>query len=82
MDTAHLHCYNAGDLWAYLSCLGLEVQGYRVVFSEERPGLFSRLRGLLASYVVTRLLGCDYADNLLMVARRPAKASGDSSSSS
>jgi hypothetical protein len=69
-DMTHLHCYNAHDLWSYLTCLGLDVRGYRVVFSAERRGLLTRLRESASAYLITRVLGCDYADGLLIIARK------------
>jgi hypothetical protein len=72
-DMTHLHCYNIADVWSFLTCLGLEVEGYRIVFSTERVGLLARVKQLAAAYVTTRLLGCDYADNLLLVARKRSR---------
>jgi hypothetical protein len=71
-DMTHLHIYNAPDLWAYMSGLGLTVAGYRIVFGPEHPSLSERIRGLAAAFVASRLLGCDYTDNLAMIARKPA----------
>ena len=47
----------------------------RIVFSSERVGLLSRVKQWAAAYVTTRLLGCDYADNLLLVARKRSRPS-------
>lgn len=69
-DMTHLHLYNLPDLWAHLTAAGLRVAGYRVVFGA-RPSGIERLRFLLGAWVTTRLLGADYADNILLVARRP-----------
>jgi hypothetical protein len=66
----HLHCYNLTDLWAYLTSLGLVVEGYRIAFRGPSLSLFERLRFLSGAYVTTRLLGCDYADNILLIARK------------
>ncbi len=69
-DMTHVQCYNVYDLWAYLTTLGLETTGYRVCFSAPHQGLFNRMRTLLQRYVVTRLMHCDYADNISLVARK------------
>jgi len=68
-DMTHVHCYNAPDLWAFLRCLELEVTGHRVVFW--RAGLGFRLRHVVAKLIVTQFLGLDYADNIVMLAKRP-----------
>jgi hypothetical protein len=71
-DMTHLHLYNLPDLWAFATTLGLQASGYRVVFGPaRRPGLWTRGIGMLGKFVVTRLLGCDYADNIALVAQRP-----------
>lgn len=64
-DMTHLHCYNLPDLWAYLTAEGFQTAGYRVVFSEsiERK----KFRTLLARYIITRVLGNDYADNIALI---------------
>lgn len=71
-DMTHVQCYNAIDLYSYLACLDLEVQGYRISLQREQPTRLAHLRQLPARYVTVKLLGCDYADNLGMVARKPA----------
>jgi hypothetical protein len=72
-DMTHLHLYNLPDLWAFVTALGCRASGRRVVFGAgRRPGLWARGLGLLGRFVTTRLLGCDYADNIALVARRPA----------
>jgi hypothetical protein len=70
-DMTHLHIYNAPDLWAYLSGLGLTVEGFRIVFSSEHPSIADRIRGLAGAFIASRLLGCDYADNIAMIASKP-----------
>jgi hypothetical protein len=70
-DMTHCQVYNAGDLWSVLTCLDLEVHGYRVAFG--RPGFWSRLLDVPRRYLITRVLGCDDADNLLLIARKPGQ---------
>ena len=67
-DMSHLHCYNLNDLWSYLSNFNLEVKGYRVVFVAERTSLKNKFLSMIGSYVITRLLGMDYADNIMLIA--------------
>jgi hypothetical protein len=70
-DMTHRQVYNAGDLWSVLTCLDLEVQGYRVAFG--RPGFWGRLLDVPRRYLIARVLGCDYADNLLLIGRKLAR---------
>ena len=69
-DMTHLQCYNAHDLWAYMEGLGLTVEGFRVFFGPERPGISQKIRELAATFITTQLLGCDYADNIAMIGRK------------
>ena len=73
-DMTHLHCYNAQDLWAYLSQLDLDVRGYRVVFNQPTKNPFKTLRFAASTFVISRILGTDYADNILLIAQRKAEA--------
>jgi len=70
-DMTHLHCYNIADLWAYLCCHDLEVKGYRVCFLPEKQNVLQRLKTMTGQYVASRILGCDFADNIVLIARRP-----------
>ncbi|HXH73695.1 MAG TPA: methyltransferase domain-containing protein [Bacteriovoracaceae bacterium] len=69
-DMTHLHCYNAPDLWAYLTCMDLDVKGYRVHFT--RPGFhpLTWIKNFISKIIITQFLGMDYADNIVMVARK------------
>lgn len=69
-DMTHVQCYNAPDLWTYLSCLDLQVKGYRVNFSVKNKNFFYRIRFLLSQVFITKFLGMDYADNIIMVCKR------------
>jgi len=71
-DMTHLHIYNAGDLWAYLKCEGLEVDLYRVALRDERPGPLVEARLRITDYVKLKILGCDFANNIAAVARTPS----------
>jgi hypothetical protein len=71
-DMTHLHVYNAGDLWAYLKCEGLEVDLYRVALRDEHPGPVASTRLKITDYVKRKILGCDFANNIAAIARRPA----------
>jgi hypothetical protein len=72
LDMTHLHCYNINDLWAYLTSLGLETQGWRIVFGPPPSGPLQRVKLLAAAYVTSRVSGCDYADGIALIARKPA----------
>jgi SAM-dependent methyltransferase len=67
-DMTHVQAYNLPDLWAYLTCLSFETTGYRVAFRPPRPTLSARAMSFLSKALVTRLLGLDYADNILLIA--------------
>lgn len=69
-DMTHVHCYNGGDLWAFLRSKDMTVDVYRVVFDRPKSALYQWPRRMLSRYVTTRLLGADYADNLAVVARK------------
>jgi hypothetical protein len=70
-DMTHVHVYNLPDLHAYLTCEHLEVAGYRVTIGDRNPGLLRRAKLGLAAYVKEKVLGCDRANNIALVARRP-----------
>ena len=71
-DMTHVHCYNLPDLWAYLTCMGLQVDGYRVVFELKHKTWMQQILDLVGKYIITRILGLDYADNILLIARKPS----------
>ena len=70
-DMTHVHLYNAGDLWAWLKCEGLETTVYRVALREEHPSPIVAARLTVTDYVKKKILGCDFANNVAAVARRP-----------
>lgn len=70
-DITHRHCYNLPDLWAIFTASGFETLGYRVVFKAE-SGFLSGLKSLLGRFIITRFLGCDYADNIAIIANKRA----------
>jgi len=70
-DMTHVHLYNLPDLHAFLVCEGLEADGYRVVLEDGRPGFLRGAKRGVSSYVKSKILGCDYANNIAIVARRP-----------
>ncbi len=69
-DMTHLHTYNAGDLWAYLKCEGLDAEIYRVALRDRNPGPVVSARLAITDYVKRRILGCDYANNVAAIARK------------
>lgn len=70
-DMTHLHVYNAADLWAWLTCEGLEVAMVRVALREEHPGPVVAARLGITDYVKRKILGCDFANNIAAIARKP-----------
>ena len=71
-DMTHMQTYNPGDLWAFLTCEGLETTAYRVVLRDRNPGPIDSARLAVTAYVKSRVLGCDYANNIAVIARKPA----------
>lgn len=69
-DMTHLHCYNIHDLWAYLTALGLKVEGYRVIFGNPSKNPLQKCSELLSRLFVTRFLGADYAANIVLIAQK------------
>jgi hypothetical protein len=68
-DMTHRQCYSLPDLWALFTAAGLETVGFRVVFRAKR-GLVAAINSLLGRFIITRLLGCDYADNIALIAKK------------
>jgi hypothetical protein len=71
-DMTHLHVYNAGDLWAYLTCEGLSAEIYRVALRDPTPSPMVAMRLAITDYVKKKILGCDFANNIAAIARKPA----------
>lgn len=71
-DMTHLHTYSAGDLWAYLKCEGLDAEIYRVALRDPKPGPVVAARLKITDYVKRKILGCDFANNIAAIARKPA----------
>ncbi|MBD1822047.1 methyltransferase domain-containing protein [Cyanobacteria bacterium FACHB-DQ100] len=69
-DMTHLHCYSIHDLWAYLTSFGLKVEGYRVIFGKPSRNLIEKFSSLASRLMITRLLGHDYAANIVLIAQK------------
>jgi hypothetical protein len=69
-DMTHVHTYNLPDLWAYFVCEGMEVEGFRVVLGPEREGPVAAARSLIVAYAKRKILGCDFANNIALIARK------------
>ncbi len=69
-DMTHVHCYNISDLWAYLTTLNMKVEGYRVVFGDSPRNPISLFGYIFRAFFITRVLGCDFADNIALIARK------------
>jgi hypothetical protein len=70
-DMTHLHCYNITDLWAYLKTFAFDVKGYRIITKPPLRMPTDFLRHLFSAYFITRVLRCDYADNIALIAKKP-----------
>lgn len=70
-DMTHVHLYNLPDLWAFIKIWSLETTGYRIVFTCNS----SRWQQwntwiLLKRFIISRILSCDYADNIAIIAKK------------
>ena len=71
-DMTHVHTYALHDLWAFFTVEGLDAAGYRVVLGPEREGLAAGARSALQRWAKRKLLGCDFANNVAVIARKRA----------
>ena len=71
-DMTHVHTYALHDLWAFFTVEELDVTGYRVVLGPEREGFAVAMRTGLQRWVKQKLLGCDFANNAAVIARKRA----------
>jgi hypothetical protein len=70
-DMTHIHLYNLPDLWAFVTALGYNVEGYRIAFQHGlRPSLQGWFKRFLGQVVITQLLGADYTDNIALIAQK------------
>jgi hypothetical protein len=67
-DMTHLQVYNLPDLWSFLTANRMRADGYRVVLGNR--GRFANPMTLASRYVITRWLGADYADNIVLIAHK------------
>lgn len=71
MDFTHIQQYPLHDLLAVLINEGYECEAYRVLLgSKERVSLYDRFRYLLKKIITTKILGVDYAEGLLVIAKK------------
>ena len=66
-DMTHCQVYNPGDLWSFLTCLGMKVEGFRVVFGRRSWLPWRLLFDLATCFLIVKVLNCDFADNLLVI---------------
>jgi len=69
-DMTHLHSYNGPDLWAYFTAQGFDATVYRIVLGPERRGPIDAARFRIQAWVKEKILGCDYANNIAVIARK------------
>lgn len=69
-DMTHVQQYPLNDLLAFFMLRGFTCEGYRVVYTRERLSLPEQFRLLLKKVLVTKIIGVDYADGLIVIARR------------
>jgi hypothetical protein len=71
-DMTHVQTYSLPDLWAYVASCGLTATGLRVTFVRSPRSITDRLRSLASQFLITRILGADFADNIVLIARAGA----------
>jgi hypothetical protein len=71
-DMTHVHTYAIQDLWAFFQVEGFQVHGYRVVLGPEREGPIGAVRSAIVRYVKRKVLGCDFANNISLIAWKPS----------
>lgn len=69
-DMTHVQQYPLNDLLAFFILRGFACEGYRVIYTRARLSLLERCRSFLKKAVATKILGTDYADGLVVIARR------------
>lgn len=65
-DMTHKQLYNLPDLYAYYKAQKFTVTGYRVHFTYKSLGPFGKIKDFLSRFISTKILGVDYADNILL----------------
>lgn len=65
-DMTHKQLFNLSDLHSYYSAQGYNVEGFRVHFTKSSNGLIQKFYDFFGRFIATRLLGVDYADNILI----------------
>jgi hypothetical protein len=71
-DMTHVQQYPLNDLLALLLIAGFECEAYRVLYTRQRLSPVEHVRLLMKKVVTTKILGTDYADGLLVLARAGA----------
>ena len=69
-DMTHLHIYNLKDLWAHTTAMDLQSSGWRVFLQNEGRGPIQKFKDLISKAVTTKILGSDYADNILLIIKK------------
>jgi Methyltransferase domain len=69
-DMTHVQQYPLNDLIAFFMLRNFTCEGYRVVYTKARLSLVERFRFLLKRIVAANILGADYADGLIVIAKR------------
>jgi len=72
-DMTHIQQYPQQDLWTYFRALGYSCQIFRVVFLPKKQKILDNLRFLMKR-AICYVLGVDYADGSLLVAKKESKA--------
>jgi hypothetical protein len=69
-DMTHVQQYPLDDLLAFFLLRGFACEAYRVVYTKAQLSLLERLRFFLKKVIVAKVIGADYADGSIVIARR------------
>lgn len=65
-DMTHKQLYSINDLYSYFMAQDYQVLNYRVCFDLKRLSLLTKIRTFLGRLITAKLIGVDYADNILL----------------
>jgi 2-polyprenyl-3-methyl-5-hydroxy-6-metoxy-1,4-benzoquinol methylase len=71
-DMTHKQLYNINDLYSYFKALGYEVFCHRVCFDLKEKSIIRKIITFLGRLITAKLIGVDYADNILLRIKKPS----------
>lgn len=71
-DMTHKQIYNIKDLYSFFKSEGYDVHAYRVSLWARKPTIKQKFMHMISKIVVSKIIGCDYADNISLIIKTPA----------